>query len=123
MNDCIFCKIKNKEIPSNFVYEDDKVMVIMDINPLCDGHMLVIPKEHYETVFDMPKEILNHSFMIAQSLVPKISFLNGSESATFSYNYGDLQEIKHAHMHVMPNFRKPASMNVNDVYKQIMENK
>ena len=60
--DCIFCKIANKEINSNFVYEDDILMAIMDINPICDGHILIIPKKHYETVFDVPENILSHMY-------------------------------------------------------------
>ena len=46
MNDCIFCKIIKGEIPSKKIYEDDKVVVIMDVNPQTDGHVLVLPKEH-----------------------------------------------------------------------------
>ena len=46
--DCIFCKIINKEIPSKVLYEDDLVLVIMDVNPVSDGHVLILPKKHYE---------------------------------------------------------------------------
>ncbi len=51
---CIFCKIINKEIPSNIVYEDDNFLAFLDINPLSVGHTLVIPKKHYRWVWDVP---------------------------------------------------------------------
>ncbi len=51
---CIFCKIVNKEIPANIVYEDNDFMAFLDINPLSPGHALVIPKQHYRWVWDVP---------------------------------------------------------------------
>ncbi len=54
MQDCIFCKIVNGEIPSNKVYEDEKFLAFLDINPLSPGHTQVIPKEHYRWVWDVP---------------------------------------------------------------------
>ena len=53
---CIFCKIINKEIPSDFVYEDDDIIVIKDINPSADVHLLVIPKKHIETINHLEDE-------------------------------------------------------------------
>lgn len=52
--DCIFCKIVNKQIPANIVYEDNDFISFLDINPLSPGHCLVIPKIHYEWVWDVP---------------------------------------------------------------------
>ncbi len=65
--DCIFCKITNKEIPSKVVYEDDLVISIMDINPRTKGHLLIIPKEHYED-YKAGKDILNHMYSVAEKL-------------------------------------------------------
>lgn len=58
MNDCIFCKIINKEIPSNFVYEDDAVIAIKDLNPQADTHVLVIPKTHVASLAELEDEEL-----------------------------------------------------------------
>ena len=55
---CIFCKIVNKEIPSDVIFEDEEVMAILDVNPLTKGHTLVIPKIHYKNMFDAPKEVV-----------------------------------------------------------------
>lgn len=119
--DCIFCKIARKEINSNFVYEDDILMCIMDVNPVCDGHVLVIPKNHYETVFDVPKDILDHMFKVAHEITNKLMSATGEKGVTISFNYGDKQEVKHVHMHIMPNFNKKPSKSIEDVYKLIMD--
>ena len=64
MEDCIFCKIIKGEIPSRTVYEDEIIKVIMNINPNTDGHLLIIPKKHYENLFDIDQSIINHSIDI-----------------------------------------------------------
>jgi histidine triad (HIT) family protein len=56
--DCIFCKIISKEIKSEILYEDDNFIVLNDIKPVALGHCLIIPKEHYETILDMPATLL-----------------------------------------------------------------
>ena len=117
----IFCKIASKEIPSNFVYEDDIVMCIMDISPICDGHVLIIPKKHYETIMETPNDVLMHMFDIARMLAPTIMKATHEEGFTLSINYGDQQEIKHLHLHLMPNFKKSASKSMEEIYKLIME--
>ncbi|MBE6155409.1 MAG: HIT domain-containing protein [Firmicutes bacterium] len=119
--DCIFCKIANKEISSNFVYEDDILMVIMDINPTCDGHLLVIPKEHFTTIFDVPEKVLAHMYQIAEQMTYKVMKATGEKGVTLSINYGDKQEIKHVHLHILPNFQTKASKSIEEVYKLLME--
>ena len=121
--DCIFCEIAKKSINSNIIYEDDLVMAIMDINPICDGHTLIIPKDHYVTLFDVPKNILMHMYEVAAILTPILMKVTGENGASFSINYGDKQEVKHLHMHIMPNFNKKPSKNIEEVYKLIMDEK
>src|SRR3989304_7767023 len=60
MNDdtCMFCRTPQKQIPASLVYEDEKAMAFLDISPLNEGHTLVIPKEHYETIFEIPQELI-----------------------------------------------------------------
>ena len=60
MNDdsCIFCRIVRKQAPASYVYEDEHVIAFLDIRPLNEGHTLVIPKEHYVTIFEVPKNLL-----------------------------------------------------------------
>ena len=68
-SDCIFCKIINGEIPSAKVYEDDNVYAFLDISQVTKGHTLVIPKEHYPNVFELPADTAAKLF----SVVPKIA--------------------------------------------------
>lgn len=119
--DCIFCEIAKKNIPSKFIYEDEMVMAIMDIKPICDGHIMIIPKEHYATVFDVPKDLLIHMYDVAEKLTPRLMKATGEDGMTFSINYGSQQEIKHLHLHLLPNFQKSATKSIDDVYTSIME--
>ena len=71
--DCIFCKIIRGEIPSYTIYEDDIVKVFLDVNPVTNGHMLIIPKNHYENAFDIDTNIISHSVnLIRDKLYPII---------------------------------------------------
>lgn len=104
--DCIFCKIKNGEIPSKTVYEDELVMVIMDVNPSVDGHMLVIPKKHYTDYMELDDEIIAHMYNIAKIMGNKIMEKLKANSLTLLMNYGDDQIVKHVHLHLLPNYIK-----------------
>lgn len=119
--DCIFCKIINKELPSKIVYDDDKVLAFMDINPACDGHVLVIPKKHIHDVYEIDDETLTYMFKVARSLNEKIMEKLGKDGATFSFNYGSMQEVPHIHLHIMPNFKEKATKTVEEVYDILMK--
>lgn len=106
MNDCIFCKIINNELPSKTIYEDDLIKVIMNINPSTNGHLLVLPKKHYVNIFDIEEEIINHSFkIIRDKLYPLLKEKLGCEGLTISENNMLGQEIPHFHIHVTPRYK------------------
>lgn len=119
MNDCIFCKIIKKEIPSKVIYEDDKVLAFMDNMPICDGHVLVIPKKHFEDIYAIDSDTFLHMFEIAKKLAEKIMRILNKEGATFSINYGNMQEVKHLHLHIMPNFKEKATLTYEEVYDML----
>ena len=102
--DCIFCKIANKEIPSNILYEDEKTMVIMDVNPTVDGHVLVIPKKHYTDFTELDEATLTHIFQVAKKMTPLLMEKLNAHSVTLLINYGEDQKVKHFHLHLLPNF-------------------
>lgn len=104
--DCIFCKIINGEIPSKTIYEDDLVKVIMDVNPVSDGHSLIIPKKHYTDYLELDKETINHIFRVAQNIGPKMMEKLNARALTLLINYGDDQEVKHFHLHLIPDYLK-----------------
>ena len=112
MKDCIFCKIINGEILSSTIYEDDLVKVFLDVNPITNGHMLIIPKKHYENVFDIDKKVIDHSIdLIRDKLYPMIKDNLKCDGLTISQNNGFGQEVKHYHIHVIPKYE-----NDNDVH-------
>ena len=103
MNDCIFCKIANGEIPSKFYYEDDKMVIIKDINPQAKLHYLAIPKAHYEDITDLANkspETLSHMFTVIAANVEKLGLTNGFRVIT---NIGEngCQSVKHIHIHLL----------------------
>ena len=105
MNDCIFCKIINNELPSKTVYEDDLIKVIMNINPSSNGHLLVLPKQHYVNIFDIDEKIVNHSFkIIRDKLYPLLEEKLECKGVTLSENNLLGQEIPHFHIHVTPRY-------------------
>ena len=117
--DCIFCKIVNGEIPSKVLYEDELVLGIMDVNPSVDGHVLLIPKKHYEDYITLDQDITFHIMEVAQKLGPKIMKKMNASALTLLVNYGADQQVKHFHVHLLPNFgTKPsiASKTVEETY-------
>ena len=101
--DCIFCRIVRGEIPSRKVYEDDKVIVILDKYPADKGHMLVIPKQHYVNIFDAPPELTEYAFAVANR-VARVWRRAGAVAANIVTNAGREanQSIFHIHIHVIP---------------------
>ena len=105
MDDCIFCKIIKGELPSKTVYEDELIKVIMNINPATDGHLLVLPKEHYTNIMDINDEVLMHSIkVIRENLFSKLKESLGCEGLTIAENNELGQEIKHFHLHLIPRY-------------------
>lgn len=106
MKDCIFCKIINKEIPSSMVYEDNNTIAFLDINPVNKGHTLVMPKKHYETFLDLPKNELETLFGKIQEVtkaVIKATNANGS-NLLLNHKRAAGQVVDHVHFHVIPRF-------------------
>ena len=102
--DCIFCKIIKGEIPSKVLYEDELVKVIMDVNPTVDGHALIIPKKHYTDYLELDQDIITHIWDAAKKMGPSIMDKLKAKSLTLLVNFGDDQQVKHFHMHLLPNF-------------------
>jgi histidine triad (HIT) family protein len=107
MEDCIFCKIVEGEIPCKLIYEDESTMAMLDINPGAPGHTLVLPKKHYDTIFDMPQEEICGMFRTV-ALVSKA--INGAIKPdgvnVFQNNrLAAGQIVNHVHVHIFPRFR------------------
>ena len=72
MENCIFCKIANKEIPGKIVYEDDLCLAFLDLSQTTNGHTLVVPKTHYQNILDVDKEVLSHLIKVTKKLTNQI---------------------------------------------------
>jgi len=120
MKDCIFCKIVDGEIPSKKIYEDDLVIAIMDVNPVVDGHVLIIPKNHVTDFKELDAELLNHIYDVAKQLTDRLIDRLGSKGLTLCVNYGESQVVKHFHLHLLPDYNiKEKSLSVDEVYEII----
>lgn len=109
MKDCIFCKIINGAIPSYGVYEDDDVKVFLDTNPNADGHLLVVPKKHYENLFDLPnEELMKLMNIIKEKIYPMLKEKLKIDGLTICQNNFHGQEVKHFHIHLIPRYQKDA---------------
>jgi len=100
MNDCIFCKIRDKIIPKEFTYEDEEIMVFPDIHPVAPIHLLIIPKKHIEDYIDHNEDklILKMTKTI-QNMVKKFALEN--QGYRIVVNGGGAQVIDHLHIHLM----------------------
>jgi len=105
-NSCIFCRIVRKQAPASFVYEDASVMAFLDIRPLNMGHTLVIPKEHYETIYEIPDELIGHIHTIVKRTAFGVKKATEADGITVIQQNGRAagQEIFHLHVHVVPRY-------------------
>lgn len=125
--DCIFCKINNGEIPSYTVYEDEIVRVMMDISPVSNGHMLIIPKTHYTSLEDISLDTLTHIMGIAKKMYSLLKEKLNVDGITLCQNNDYGQEVKHYHLHLIPRYKGDnIKMNSNlkkdlveDIYNKI----
>lgn len=118
MENCIFCKIVRKEIPAEIVYENDEFLAFLDINPRSPGHTLVIPKEHYRWVWDVPN--VDEYFEITKKIALAQRKAFGHE-AIWSRITGD--EVPHAHIWVFPHLETKGDKNdFEGNRKKIIEN-
>ena len=117
----VFCKIVNGDITSKCLYEDDIVMVIMDVNPTSPGHSLVIPKKHYKDIFDIEKDVLNHIMEIAIKMGKKLEEKLNCEGITLIQNNGISQDVKHFHLHIVPKYNNIEKLDIEDVFHKIVD--
>lgn len=101
MENCIFCKIINKEIKSDILYEDEDIIVFKDINPVSNGHSLLIPKKHIVTGFD---EDMTNYFYKAYKISIELKKTYNWDGLTLCQNNYYGQEIKHFHIHIIPRY-------------------
>lgn len=102
MSDCIFCKIANKEINSEIVYENKNVVAFKDLNPKAKIHILIVPKKHYETILDLDeKEIMEDMLTAVKEIAKEYKIEeDGFRLINNCKEYGG-QEVMHIHIHML----------------------
>lgn len=105
-DETLFTKIVAGEIPSHTVYEDETTYAFLDANPLAPGHTLVIPKEPYERLQDIPRAETAEVFGVLGDLAEAVETAVGADATTIALNNGEAagQEVPHVHWHIVPQF-------------------
>ena len=120
MKDCLFCKIINGDIPSYKIYEDEDLFVFMDISPVSNGHMLIVPKKHMVTVLDIDKDFLGKALVtIQEKLYPLLKSKLDIDCLTITQNNFLGQDVKHYHIHLIPKYSKDNSYNEKKEVEEI----
>lgn len=115
-DDCIFCKLANGVFPTNSIYEDDTFNVILDASPANPGHALILPKEHYQDVFEIPEDTLGKAMILAKKIALKQTEALKADGVNIIQNNKEAagQSVLHYHLHVIPRF-------VNDGQKMLWQ--
>ncbi len=99
--DCIFCKIANKEIPADIVYEDDNIIAFKDIEPKAELHILVVPKAHVESIQTASKELIADLIYRAKYIAKEYKISRSGYKLVFNVLKGGGQLIPHIHLHLL----------------------
>lgn len=108
-DNCLFCKIVNREIPSDFLYEDDDYVVFRDINPAAPVHLLLVPKRHIRSINDLTvddQSIVGGIFDVAKQMAEKEGVNESGYKLLFNVEKGGGQEVFHLHLHLLGGWNK-----------------
>jgi histidine triad (HIT) family protein len=103
---CLFCRIVSGEVPATLVYVDPNAIAFLDHRPLFHGHTLLVPREHYETLTDLPAKLIGPLFNAAQSLASGVQHALDAEGTFVAMNNRVSQSVPHLHIHIVPRRRK-----------------
>lgn len=107
MENCIFCKIANGEIPSATLYEDDEFRVILDLGPASKGHALILPKRHAANIYELSDETAGKAMILAKHMATKMTDALKCDGFNIVQNNGEIagQTVFHFHMHLIPRYQ------------------
>ena len=103
---CLFCGIINGEVRASIVYEDDVCIAFLDHRPLFHGHCLLVPRNHFETLSDLPAELVSPLFQNVQLLTRAVETAMSAEGSFVAMNNRVSQSVPHLHVHIVPRKRK-----------------
>ena len=99
---CVFCSIVAGDVPAHRAYEDDRFVAFLDVRPLFKGHTLLVPRDHVETLPDLPAELRDPFLEIAQRLATAMTTALGAQGSFVAMNNTVSQSEPHLHLHVVP---------------------
>ena len=133
-DDCIFCKIANGDIPSRTLYEDERFRVILDLSPAAKGHALILPKEHFANLYELPEDWCADVMQLAKKMASKMTERLHCDGFNIVQNNGVTagQTVFHFHMHLIPRYENdgqsigwtpgsPSAEELDAVWKKICE--
>ncbi len=133
-DNCIFCKIANGDIPSKTLYEDEEFRVILDLGPAAKGHALILPKNHYANIYELPDETASKAMLLAKKMATQMTEKLKSDGFNLVQNNGEVagQTVFHFHMHLIPRYKddnqkigwkpgEPTQEELEAIRKQIVE--
>ena len=130
MENCIFCKIANGEIPAATLYEDEDFRVILDLGPASKGHALILPKAHAANIYEISDEMAAKAMVLAKKMATKMTDALGCDGFNIVQNNGEQagQTVFHFHMHLIPRYEgdqvgitwKPGTL-TDEVKNEILE--
>ena len=103
---CVFCEIAKGEVSAHVVYSDDLTLAFLDFRPLFPGHTLLIPRDHVETLAELPEVMLTPFFASAQLLSRAMEEIMGADGSFVAMNNRVSQSVPHLHAHIVPRRRK-----------------
>ena len=133
-DNCIFCKIANGDIPSKTLYEDEEFRVILDLGPATKGHALILPKDHFKNLYELPDENAAKVIKLAKKMATTMTEKLSCDGFNLVQNNGEAagQTVFHFHMHLIPRYEndgqqigwkagEPTQEELEQIQKQIVE--
>ena len=105
-DNCLFCRIVSGEVPATVVYVDPNAIAFLDHRPLFHGHTLLVPRDHVETLVDLPSKLIGPLFTAAQSLANAVQHAMDAEGTFVAMNNRVSQSVPHLHIHIVPRRKK-----------------
>ena len=107
-DNCIFCMIANGDIPSKMLYEDEEFKVILDLGPATKGHALILPKNHYHDLYDLPDETVGKVMLLAKKMAMHMTEKLKCDGFNLVQNNGEAagQTVFHFHLHLIPRYEE-----------------
>lgn len=101
---CVFCEIINRQSPAHIIYEDSQVISFLDIAPIHEGHVLIVPKQHVDSIEQLSDDMLTDIMRVAKKIVPALKEIYGIEGYSMMQNGGKYCDFGHAHFHIFPRY-------------------